>query len=88
MPAESGGHGFAAGTDDEDELIKVIRGDVGRGSGDEAFPHGGQGQGSEEIILKTRAGEVVGKSHPVFKATCAGETASNAAAPGRRSGEL
>ena len=75
MPAESGGHGFAAGTDDEDELIKVIRGDVGRGSGDEAFPHGGQGQGSEEIILKTRAGEVVGKSHPVFKATCAGETA-------------
>ena len=35
LPVESGGHGFAAGADDEDELLEVIRGDVGGGAGDE-----------------------------------------------------
>lgn len=33
IPIKSGGHGFAAGADHEDELLKVIRRDIGGGAG-------------------------------------------------------
>ena len=61
IPVESGGHGFAAGADDEDESLEFIGRDLGGGAGDQIFPHGGHGPGSEEIILETMDGEGEGK---------------------------